>query len=68
MEERVLNDQQLVRREKMNALREKGIDPFGQAYKRDANSKSLKEAYGECTEEELAEKAVIVSEIGRAHV
>ena len=65
MEERVLNDQQLVRREKMNALREKGIDPFGQAYKRDANSKSLKEAYGECTKEELAEKAVIVSVAGR---
>ena len=65
MAERVLNDQQLIRREKMNALREKGIDPFGQAYHRDANSRSLKEAYGECTKEELAEKGIIVSIAGR---
>ena len=26
-----LNDQQIVRREKMAALREQGIDPFGNA-------------------------------------
>ena len=65
MEERVFNDQQLVRREKMQNLREMGIDPFGQAYKRTANSKSLKEAYLEFTKEELVEKAVKVSVAGR---
>lgn len=27
-------DQELVRISKMNALREKGIDPFGQAFER----------------------------------
>ena len=37
MEEK-LNDQQLVRRQKMQDLRDKGIDPFGHAYKVDARS------------------------------
>ena len=32
----LLNDQEAARREKMNALREKGIDPFGQAFERDS--------------------------------
>ena len=40
-----LTDQELVRREKMEALREKGIDPFGKAYERTANSIELKTKY-----------------------
>ena len=32
-----LNDQQIVRREKMAALREQGIDPFGKRFERTAN-------------------------------
>ena len=31
-----LNDQQIVRREKMAALREQGIDPFGKRFERTA--------------------------------
>ena len=37
-----LNDQQIVRREKMAALREQGIDPFGKRFERTANSGQLK--------------------------
>ncbi len=64
MEEK-LNDQQLVRRQKMEDLRQKGIDPFGHAFKRDANSKSLKEKYGAMTKEELEEADIRVSLAGR---
>ena len=42
-----LNDQQIVRREKMAALREQGIDPFGKRFERTANSGQLKEKYSE---------------------
>ena len=38
-----LNDQQIVRREKMAALREQGIDPFGKRFERTANSQELKD-------------------------
>lgn len=33
-----LNDQQIVRREKMAVLREQGIDPFGKRFERTADS------------------------------
>ena len=46
MDNRTLNDQEIVRRQKMEELRAKGIDPFGHAFKRTATSKSLKDAYG----------------------
>jgi len=64
MEEK-LNDQELVRRQKAEELRQKGIDPFGQAYKRDANSLSLRLAYGEKTKEELEALNKEVSIAGR---
>ncbi|KXT84339.1 Lysyl-tRNA synthetase (class II) [Streptococcus sp. DD11] len=38
-----LNDQQLIRREKMAALAEQGIDPFGKRFERTADSAQLKE-------------------------
>ena len=34
-----LNDQEIVRRKKMEELREKGIEPFGQKFDRSATSK-----------------------------
>ena len=46
-----LNDQQIVRREKMAALREQGIDPFGKRFERTANSGQLKEKYSELDKE-----------------
>ena len=33
MENKNLNDQELIRREKIEKLKERGVDPFGQAYK-----------------------------------
>ena len=54
-EKNKMNDQEVVRREKMNALAEKGMDPFGQAYKRTAYSGQLRKEYGEKTLEELEE-------------
>lgn len=63
--ERKFNDQQLARRKKLDDLVAKGINPFGNAYTRTANSKSIKEAYGACSKEELEEKKVEVSIAGR---
>ena len=42
----LLNDQEESRRDKMNALRAKGIDPFGHAFERTHNSEMIKKAYG----------------------
>ena len=48
-----LNDQQIIRREKMAALAEQGIDPFGKRFERTANSAQLKEKYNDKDKEEL---------------
>ena len=53
MEERKFSEQELVRREKMQELIDKGIDPFGQRFDVTAYSKGIKEQYGEKTHEEL---------------
>ncbi|MCR5793917.1 MAG: lysine--tRNA ligase [Solobacterium sp.] len=61
-----LNDQELARRQKMNALQEKGIDPFGHAFTRTALSSGIRRDYGEKTAEELAKisaEAVIAGRI-----
>lgn len=63
--EREYNDQELVRRQKMNELREKGIDPFGQAFTRNANSLSIRKEYGDLGKEELEQKNIEVKIAGR---
>ncbi len=63
--ERKFNDQQLARRKKLDDLKEKGINPFGNAYTRTANSKSIKEEYSSFSKEELENKKVNVSIAGR---
>ena len=63
--EREFNDQELVRRQKAQDLKEKGIDPFGQAYVRDNNSKSIKEKYSNLSKEELEKQNIEVSIAGR---
>ena len=60
-----LNDQQLIRREKMTALAEQGIDPFGKRFERTADSAQLKEKYSDKTKEELHELAETVTIAGR---
>ena len=60
-----LTDQEIVRREKMEALRNAGIDPFGQAFERTATSASLKAEYEKYTKEELLEINKCASVAGR---
>lgn len=60
-----LNDQLIVRREKMQTMRDKGIDPFGGRYERTHFSDQLHTKYGDLTKEELSEKQVPVKVAGR---
>ncbi|MGQ4225236.1 lysine--tRNA ligase [Enterococcus mundtii] len=60
-----LNDQMIVRREKMEQLRENGIDPFGKRFERTHNSQELHELFDPRTKEELAEMALTASVAGR---
>jgi len=50
-----MNDQVIVRREKMADMREKGIDPFGDKFERTHTAQELNETYAEQTKEELKE-------------
>lgn len=65
MEERKFSEQELVRREKLQELIDKGIDPFGQKFDVTAYSKEIKGKYGDKTHEELEEMAVEVKLAGR---
>lgn len=65
MSQEELNDQLRVRREKMNALREKGLDPFGKRFDRSGSTQDLISVYGELEKEELDQKNVFVSLAGR---
>ncbi|MBO0432692.1 lysine--tRNA ligase [Enterococcus sp. DIV0660C] len=60
-----LNDQMLVRRQKMEELRETGIDPFGKRFERTHNSEELHELFDSRTKEELAEMSLTASVAGR---
>ncbi|GAB2024720.1 lysine--tRNA ligase [Lactovum odontotermitis] len=50
-----LNDQEIVRREKLGKLREMGVDPFGHRFNRTHLSAELHAAYDDKTKEELEE-------------
>ncbi|PFJ13330.1 lysine--tRNA ligase [Bacillus cereus] len=60
-----LNDQLLVRREKLHNLREQGIDPFGKRFERTNSTSDLVSLYSEFSKEELEEKEISVSIAGR---
>ena len=60
-----LNDQLRVRRDKMQSLREGGLDPFGKRFDRTHNSKEIKEQYDNFSKEELDEKDIAVTIAGR---
>ena len=51
-----MNDRMRVRREKMENLREEGIDPFGARFERDKIQKELHETTMKILKEELLEK------------
>lgn len=60
-----LNDQMLVRREKMENLRNEGIDPFGKRFDRTHNSKELHEKFDTYSKEELVDINESASVAGR---
>ncbi|TYR97520.1 lysine--tRNA ligase [Rossellomorea vietnamensis] len=60
-----INDQLRVRREKMDNLRQKGLDPFGKRFDRSHTSQEIKEQFDSFTKEELEEKEVSVTIAGR---
>lgn len=64
MEEK-LNDQMLVRRDKLGKLKDMGIEPFGQAFKVEKHSKEIKEEYGGKSKEELEDLNVKTTVAGR---
>lgn len=64
MEEK-LNDQELVRRQKVEKLKELGIDPFGQAYDRTHYSSDIKELVAGKSNEEVEAMDLHVSIAGR---
>ena len=57
-----LNDQMLVRREKMESMREQGLDPFGTKFERTHLSNELVEEFDKFSKEE---KSVTVTIAGR---
>ncbi|MGY3766995.1 lysine--tRNA ligase [Vagococcus vulneris] len=60
-----MNDQLIVRREKLAEMREKGLDPFGTRFERTADSKELHELYNDKTKEELQELGLTATVAGR---
>ncbi len=62
---REFTEQELVRREKMMELQNKGIDPFGHRFDVTSNSKEIKEKYENMTKEELHEVDIPVKVAGR---
>jgi lysyl-tRNA synthetase, class II len=55
MEDLTLNEYERIRREKMQALKDKGIEPFGSAFKRTHHSLEILTKFENNTKEELAE-------------
>ncbi|ETP70577.1 lysyl-tRNA synthetase [Planococcus glaciei] len=60
-----LNDQILVRRQKMQAFQDQGIDPFGARFERTHSSEDIISQYGELSKEELEENPQEVVIAGR---
>ncbi|MGM7637395.1 lysine--tRNA ligase [Bacillus sp. Hm123] len=65
MSQEDLNDQLLVRREKMQELREKGMDPFGKRFERTHSAAEIISEFDQFSKEELEEKEVSVTIAGR---
>ena len=60
-----LNEQMQVRREKLAAYYEQGIDPFGGKFKRTHSADQLQAAYEDVSKEDLAEKEIATTIAGR---
>lgn len=64
-QEQTMNDQLKVRREKMDELREEGIDPFGHRFERTDLAQDLQDKYGDMDKDELDAKQVVATIAGR---
>ena len=60
-----LTEQEIVRREKMKQLKEKGIAPFGSRFERTHNTQDIKESYEALSKEDLEPLAPHVIVAGR---
>lgn len=60
-----LTEQEIVRREKLAALKAKGVDPFGEAFTLTHHSQQIIDLFGDKTKEELVELNVSVTIAGR---
>jgi lysyl-tRNA synthetase class 2 len=58
-------EQTRIRKEKLEYLKEKGIDPFGSKFLRTHHAKSIKDAYDSLTKEDLESQKIEVSVAGR---
>lgn len=63
--ERKFTDQEMVRREKMERIRELGLDPFGHEFVRDAYAKDIKEKFASIPHDEFDNREDIVTVAGR---
>ena len=62
---REFSEQELVRRAKVDEIRERGIDPFGSRFVVTTNSKKIVDECGEYSKEELDEKKIPAIVAGR---
>jgi lysyl-tRNA synthetase class 2 len=62
---RELTEQELVRREKLERIKELGLDPFGHVFKRDAYALDLKEKYKDIEHEEFENMTDTATVAGR---
>ena len=62
---REFTDQELVRREKLENLKELNLDPFGEAFKRDSYASTLKEKYKDIDHEAFENMSDTATVAGR---
>lgn len=62
---REFTEQEMIRREKADAIKNLGLDPYGQRFDRTATSQTLKEEYSKKTAEELEQLQIEVKVAGR---
>ena len=60
-----LNDQLIVRREKLKKLTDDGLDPFGKRFERTYTAETMDDEFGQLTKEQLEEESVEVTIAGR---
>lgn len=63
--ERKLSEQEIIRREKMQVIADKGQDPFGHRVDRSHNTKTLHEQFDSFSKEDLEPKTDIIKIAGR---